>query len=181
MLAGAAAEGEGILVNYGNEYAIEHADVITSMDITNSNNAIIDYDIPFYEAALHGIKDYTAVPINLAEDYTLELLKSAEYGAGLSFLFMTEDAGSLQDTFYTNYFGADFDRWSDRFKEICTKYRSSFDGLNSVKITGHSRVGDHCRLTEYENGTKVYVNYGYEDETVDGVVVSARDYIVERR
>ena len=181
MLASAAAEGEGILINYGNEYAIEYADVITSMDITNSNNAIIDYDIPFYEAALHGIKSYTGAPINLAEDYKLELLKSAEYGAGLSFMFMLEDAGSLQDTAYTKYYGADFDRWSDLFGEIYEKYKASFDGLNSFKITGHSRIGDHCRVTEYENGTKVYVNYGYADETVDGITVPARDYTVERR
>ncbi len=181
LLKNASAEGEGILINYGNEYAIEYADVITSMDITNSNGAIIDYDIPFYEAALHGIKDYTAVPINLAEDYTLELLKSAEYGAGLSFMFMMEDAGSLQDTFYTKYYGADFERWSGLFEEIYKKYKTSFDGLNSVKITGHSLAGDHCRVTEYEDGTKVYVNYGYADETVDGVTVPARDYVVERR
>ena len=181
LLKNAAADGEGILINYGNEYAIEYADVITSMDITNSNNAIIDYDIPFYEAALHGIKSYTGAPINLAEDYTLELLKSAEYGAGLSFMFMFEDAGALQDTMYTKYFGADYERWSGKFAEIYAKYKASFDGLNSLKIIGHSRAGDHCRITEYEDGTKVYVNYGYEDETVDGVAVPARDYIVERR
>ena len=92
-----------------------------------------------------------------------------------------EDAGSLQDTFYTKYYGADFERWSGLFEDIYTKYKRSFDGLNSKQITGHGLVGDHCRVTEYEDGTKVYVNYGYADETVDGVTVPARDYVVERR
>ena len=33
-------------------------------------------------------------------------------------------------------------------------------------------------LLEYEDGTKVYVNYGYADYSVDGMTVPARDYKV---
>lgn len=180
LLAGTASEGTGIIINYGNDYALEYADIVTSMDITSSNTAIIDYDIPFYQIALHGLLNYTGNPINLSEDYERELLKSAEYGAGLSFTFMLEEPETLQDTLYTEYYGADFSTWKDKVASMYAKYKQSFDGLYDKAITGHKLVGDNCRVTEYEDGTKVYVNFGFIDETVDGIRVPARDYTVER-
>ena len=35
-------------------------------------------------------------------------------------------------------------------------------------------------VTTYENGAKVYVNYGTEEMNADGIHVPARSYIVER-
>ena len=34
--------------------------------------------------------------------------------------------------------------------------------------------------TEYADGTKVYVNYGFSDAQADGITVPARDYLVVR-
>lgn len=49
-----------------------------------------------------------------------ELLNSAEYGAGLAFTFMKESAFELQNTLYTEYFGADYSAWHDEMLEIYT-------------------------------------------------------------
>lgn len=169
----------GYMFNFGDDFVLDHADIITNMDVTNSNSAIIDYDIPFYQIAIHGLVNYTSTSINLAEDYEEELLKSAEYGAGISFLFMNEEPGALQDTLYTEYFGAAYSLWADKAKDIYTKYKNNFNGLNDQKITGHKLAGDNVRITEYENGSKVYVNFGYKDEVIDSITVPARDYVVK--
>jgi hypothetical protein len=47
-------------------------------------------------------------------------------------------------------------------------------------MTGHDNLTETVSCTEYEDGTKVYVNYGYEDYTDAGVTVPARDYKVVR-
>ena len=47
-------------------------------------------------------------------------------------------------------------------------------------MTGHQNLTETVSLTEYEDGTKVYVNYGYLDSQVDGLTVPARDYLVVR-
>ena len=50
-------------------------------------------------------------------------------------------------------------------------------GLNGLRIVDCVRDG-HLAVTEYEDGTKVYINYGYEETARDGVTVPARDYQV---
>ena len=47
-------------------------------------------------------------------------------------------------------------------------------------MTGHEKLTETVSCTEYDDGTKVYVNYGYEDYSTDGVTVPARDYLVVR-
>lgn len=175
----AVDSGSKFMINYGNDYAVEFADIITNMDISNTNPAIIDYDVPFYQIALRGRVNYTGNPINMAEDSQFEILKSAEYGAGLQFQLMSSSAQKLQDTKYTNFFGADFSGWKDNIADIYSRYDSEFGGTFDQRITNHTIAGNNCRVTEFEDGTKVYVNYGFDDETVDGVKVPARDYIVK--
>ena len=48
-------------------------------------------------------------------------------------------------------------------------------------MTGHENLTEDLSVTEYADGTKVYVNYGYSDaQTPDGVTVPARDYLTVR-
>ena len=175
-----AASEYGTIINEGNDYALEYADVVTSMDISNSNMAIIDYDVPFYELAIHGLVDYTGVPINLSEDFEYELLKSAEFGAGLSFTFMMCPPDRIQETMYYDYFGSSFDLWKEKAAQIYKRFKNDFSGIYNKKMIKHTVGDNNIRITEYEDGTKVYVNYNYKDIESNGVKVPARDYVVKR-
>lgn len=59
---------------------------------------------------------------------------------------------------------------------ITNTYNERLGGTFDQVMTGHRREGN-VSVTEYENGVSVYVNYGYTDATVDGVLVPARDYL----
>jgi len=141
---------------------------------------MLDESVPFLEIAIHGLKNYTGEPINLAGDYMTSLLECAEYGAGLNFSFMMEDPSILQDSAYSCYTGANWDRWKDEVIPMIIRYRKETAGLNSLRITGHEILTDEVRVTTYEDGTRIYVNYGHEAAEADGREVPARDYLVER-
>lgn len=87
-----------------------------------------------------------------------ELLNSAEYGAGLAFTFMKESAFELQNTLYTEYFGADYSAWHDEMLEIYTRYNEELGHTFNQKMVGHEYVTSELTCTIYEDGTKVYVN-----------------------
>lgn len=176
----AQEKGQSVMIRMGNDYAVPYASIITDMDLTGTNYAIIDEMVPFYQIALHGMKDYTGEPINLAGDYLQEFLHCAEYGAGLNFTFMAEDTQVLQDTFHTNFFGAGYDYWAEDAVAMINRYQADMAGLNQQRIVSHDRLTDLVTVTGYEDGTKVYVNYGSEDYAADGVTVAARNYTVER-
>lgn len=176
----AAANGQHVMIRTGNDYAVPYADLITDMDLLGSRYAIIDENVPFYQIALHGMKDYTGEPINLAGDYMQEFLTCVEYGAGLHFTFMAEDSRVLQDTTHSGFFGSSWESWKEDALAMITRYQADMEGLNQQRIVSHDKLTRTLSVTGYEGGAKVYVNYGTEDCTVEGVVVPARSYTVER-
>lgn len=181
QLKEAADEGMNIMINMGNDYAAIYSDMITNMDLQGSEYTILDEYVPFYQMAIHGYLNYTGTALNLAGDVDEELLRSAEYGAGLYFTLMKEDAFALQKTLYTKYFSADYSVWHDRILELCGRYNAELGHTYGQEMTGHEKLGPDVFCTTYQDGTKVYVNYGYQDAvTPSGETVSARDYKVVR-
>lgn len=176
-----ADEGMKIMTNMGNDYTIAYTDMVTNMKLHGDDFSIIDEFIPFYQLAIHGKVNYTGEPVNLAPDYTSEILYAAEYGAGLQFTLMKESAFALQKTLYTEYFGSDYSAWHDRVISIYTRFNKELGHVYKQEMVGHSQIAENLKCTVYADGTKVYVNYAYEDATTpDGVTVSARDYKVVR-
>ncbi len=178
ILKGASDAGQNIMINMGNDYAIAYADIVTNMDLDGSEYTIIDKAVPFYQLAIHGYVNYTGESLNLTQNFEEELLRSAEYGAGLSFTFMEETAFVLQKTLYTQYFGADYDAWHDRMMEIYTRYNQELGHVFNQRMVDHEWLTGNVSCTTYQDGTKVYVNYGYEDYKAGGITVTARDYEV---
>lgn len=177
-LKSAKEDSAGVMINMGNDYAIPYVDMVTNMDIGGSEYTILDKMIPFYQLAIHGFVNYTGEPLNLTQNGEEELLKSVEYGAGLYFTFMNETAFILQNTTYSQYFGADFSAWENRAVEIYSRYNDELGHTFHQRMTDHEYLSDLLTCTSYEDGTLVYVNYGYEAcQAPDGTIVPARDYV----
>ena len=170
--------GMGIMTRMGNDYAIMYTDIVTGMDLNGSEYFIVDTFIPFYQLALHGYVDYTGDALNLAGETQEELLRSAEYGAGLYFTVMNESPFALQKTLYTEYFGAEYSAWHDRIVSIYSRYNEELGHTFNQRMTDHISFSDELKCTVYEDGTRVYVNYSYNDAEADGHRVPARDYLV---
>jgi hypothetical protein len=63
----------------------------------------------------------------------------------------------------------------------------SYQELNSVlkevrgaNIILHENLGDHVYRTHYSNGTTITVNYNDQDRIIDGQVIKAQNYQVNR-
>jgi ElaB/YqjD/DUF883 family membrane-anchored ribosome-binding protein len=180
-LEGIASEGTDICVTNGNDYVLPYVDFITDMDLIGYRYQIMDYMVPFYSMAIHGLVDYSGVSLNLAGNYQEMVLKSAEAGAGLSFTYMKKDASVLQDSNYTFLFAAEYDKWKENAYSIYIRYQKDLGHCFNQFITDHMSLADGVFVTSYEDGTKVYVNYNHTDFVQDGFIVPARDYIVEGR
>jgi hypothetical protein len=177
-LLGAKAVGEAVMIKEGYDYALPYADMVTDMDLEGIRYSILDASVPFYQIAIHGLVDYTGQPINLAEDWETELLRCAEYGAGLNFTFMGAEGQLLQDSLYSGYYGASWEAWRDTAKAMIAAYQADLAGLNRERIVGHEQVAAGVTATAFEGGRKVFVNYTGQDYEAGGVTVPARSYRV---
>lgn len=181
QLKAADDQGTNVMLNMGNDYAVAYADMVTNMDLKGSSYTLLDECVPFYQLAIHGYVNYTGEPINICGNTQDEILYAVEYGAGLSFTIMRETAFALQKTLYTEYYGSDYAAWHDDMIEIYTRFNTELGHIYNQEMTDHVNFTPELSCTSYEDGTKVYVNYGYtESVTSDGVTVPARDYLVVR-
>ena len=180
QLEGYNNNGTALMINMGNDYAVPFCQMVTDMDLRGSEYTILDECIPFYQLAVHGRVDYTGRAINTCGNMENEILYSAEYGAGLCFELMKESSFATQKTLYTEYYGAYFDAMKDNISEIYTRYNNELGHTFNQEMVGHKNLSADVSCTEYADGTKVYVNYGYSDFTEGGVKVPARDYVVTR-
>lgn len=178
VLKGVTAAGQKVMINEGNAYAAPYADIITNMDLRGSEYTIIDKVVPFYQIALHGYVDYTGAPINTGGNVEEQMLYAAEYGAALQFSIMKESPFTLQKTLYTMYYASEYDSWGSEMLDIYNRYNSELGHTFNQLIVDHYYITEEVHATVYEDGTKVYVNYGFEDFVDGGNTVPARDYLV---
>ena len=172
------AKGQLVMTRQGNDYAAVLADLVTDVDLDGSRYRIIDATVPFYAAALHGSVPYTGVSLNLADDREELLLLSAEMGAGLQYTLMAENVEELQGSWFSGYYGADASIIYDDMIATLQAYNTAMAGTFSQVMVDHQRTGN-LAVTEYENGIRVYVNYGYTAIEADGLSIPARSYMVK--
>ncbi|GBU26673.1 hypothetical protein R84B8_00183 [Treponema sp. R8-4-B8] len=176
-----SGKGTGVMLNTGYAYAAPWASFITDMAIDDQGFGITDVSVPFYQIVLHGLVPYSGPAINLAEDYTKNLLKTIESGAGLYFSFMTEETTVLQETKFRQFYANEYDKWAPDANALYQKFSIDFAGLYDQAITNHVIISTGLTLTEYEDGRRVIVNSTDNDVNYDGVVISAYSYEVLRR
>ena len=170
--------GTGILVHTGHVYAAPWASIITDMIITDQNFGITDASIPFLPIVLHGLVPYTGRAINLAEDYTKNLLKTIESGAGLYFSFMKEDTSVLQETKFRQFYANEYDKWIEDANDLYQKFNGDFGHLSNQLIVNHVVLSANVTATVYEDGTRVVVNASDNAWIYNGMNVNANSYIV---
>jgi len=170
-----------IIVNAGFVYAVPWTSIVTDMIITEHSFGITDVSVPFLPIVLHGIVPYTGKAINLAEDYTKNLLKTVECGAGLYFSFMEEETAELQETKFRQFYANEYKKWVGDANTLYKKFNADFGHLYNQQIVNHTVLAVDVTVTEYEDGTRVVVNASDNDYRFNGNNLSADTYTVLRK
>jgi len=170
--------GTGIMLLSGHVYAAPWADFIVDMALDDQGFGITDVSVPFYPIVLHGLVPYTGKAINLAEDYTKNLLKIIESGAGLYFSFMTEETAVLQETKFRQFYANEYGKWVNEADALYKRFTADFERLYSQFITEHEILAPGVTLTGYEDGTRVIINAGDFGVYYNNRYINADSYIV---
>lgn len=169
--------GNKVMTTSGNQYAIPYSDYVTDLDIDTRAVNIIDESVPFYQIALHGLVNYSGSAINLSEDQTDIILKSAETGAGLYYTFINAPTSVLQDGEYTQYYACNFTDWKDSAVELYNNFNSKLGDVYNQYIVNHEKLSNGVYKTTYESGKSVVVNYNYADYDYEGTTIPQRDFV----
>lgn len=160
------AVGGGVMLTKPAVYLLNQADAIFEVPqkatCENINGAT---SVPLLQMVLHGSVCYGTEPVNINSDTTDAILKAVEYGASPSFIF-TYDGTSFDYGLYA----------TQTAKSYSSVKRMS--SLNDMKITSHEKVAAGVYKVVYNFNKIVYINYNPSVVQVDGIMVSAKDFII---
>ncbi len=165
--------GHSTMAETGNFYMLKNVNSVINIPLETSISQSGAYlAVPFVQLILHGILDYSGEPINTGINLPETLLKYIEFGACPHFEWTYEPVTSdnENDKFY-------YDNTINVAADFYTKANDALNDLRDARITDHYEVEDGVFCTEYDTGTRIYVNYTNNDYSTLGVVVSARDFL----
>lgn len=166
-----------LLGDNANAYAFGELSGMVNAPLFSNLFAIIDEQVPFYQAALHGYLSYAGEPLNLAPDYREVLLKSVETGASPYFKWIYEDNALLKETAFEHLYSVHYKAWLEDASQLYQRADEALSGVVDQVMTEHRKLQDNVYKTTYANGTEVYVNYGRQKVETDGVTIPPKDFI----
>ena len=160
-----------MMIENGNFYSIKSADVVSSLPISAqaSSERPAYKSVPFIQLMLHGFIEYSATGINTSDNPRTAFLKTIEYGCLPS------------SEWYCTKFSEEYDGkyyYDNNINDIVSFYLKANDTLGDLRgqrMTAHYEEMNGVFCTEYNNSTKVYVNFTESPVTINGVTVPAMD------
>lgn len=154
-----------ILFDGCNAGLLQYASGLLNIPMDSSEFAISDESVPFYQIAIHGYIPYSGEALNMAKDYTNNLLKSFETGASLYSQWMYEENGVLIESKRKDLYSLSYKTWFDETVKLYLEYNNDIKNVINAVIVDHKKIADNVYLTEYDNKTITIVNY--TDKSVD--------------
>ncbi len=158
-----------------NEYAFKYTDLIEALDVSGDNNIIFDGSVPFCQIVLHGYVEYTGKAVNSQADWDYSVLKAIETGSGIHFVLNKNIDSTIFNTDSDSLYFTDYNYAFEKSLKSYKYINAALSGLSECTIDGHC-ISDRVTVTDYSNGTRIYVNYGSDDCSIDGIIVPAKGY-----
>lgn len=167
------ATSKKLMIESGNLYSVKNADMVTEIPMSpavkTENSAYVG--VPFIQMMLHGITEYSASGVNISDDTKTAFLKSVEYGCLPAVEWYCSQYNEALDEKYC------YDKNINDMVSYYIKANEIFSDLRDARMTAHYSVQSGFFCTEYNNSTKVYVNFTDSPVTVNGITVGAQDCV----
>ena len=158
---------DGLMLASPAVYLMNQVDAVFSVPQSAAleNNAGVK-TVPLLQMVLHGSVCYGSEPVNLFENSQDAVLKAVEYGAVPSFVFTYDKCDVL-----------DYGVYATQTAKFYSSVKRMLP-LMDMKITSHEQVVSGVYKITYDYSKVVYVNYNPSVVEVNGILVSAKDFIV---
>lgn len=175
-----AESDKKLCVNKANQYAFKYADDIINAPTEANDYHIVDEAIPLYEMIIHGSVDYSTNLLNFydMEDMGPKILQMIEFGAAPHYVFTWEESNEMKVTATNRFYATTYSVWKDEAVDVYNQVNEVLKYVRDAQIVDHKIVGDARKVT-YSNGVTIYINYGADNASVDGVSVPAGSYRLE--
>lgn len=157
-----------LMLSYPAVYLLSEAQAVFGIpDTASCGGNVAVTEVPVLQMVLHGSVVYGSSYMNLTNLSSEDaLLKVIEYGSAPSFLFTHSSESNLN---YNVYAPLTAELYADAKKLL---------PVMDMKMTSHEQVSSGVYKVTYDYSKVVYVNYNPSVVEVNGVMISAKDFVV---
>ena len=170
-----------LMTNNADEYSFAYSSDIINTPLTHNEILLVDADIPLYQMIIHGSINYATSLLNFydEEDNTGIILNMIEYGAAPHYMFTWEESSKMKNTGLNRFYATTYDVWKQEAIDVYSQVNEALKHVSDATIVNHEIINENVRKVTYSNGVTIFVNYGTQDETIDGISIPAKDYRME--
>jgi len=173
-----------LVVFGGNDYALRYAAHLVDVPTTADWFYIIDAEVPFFQMVMHGYLEFAGAAVNLQAipDVQAAFLTSMATGAGPRFTFTAEPTRLFRFSPHERMTSTYYMNWM----QTAIDYYNAFNAVHRYLINQPivyfnvlaGTVRNHVTVTEFANGTRIYVNGTEIPFDAAGITIPAFDFIV---
>lgn len=160
-----------------NDYAACVSDVLTDCPVTSSKYDFESYSVPFYQLVFKGYKPMSSVSINLTSDENEAMLTCIESGMSPSYTIIANYDNELKDSNNNFIYGSVYEGQKSSFVDKVKENSDYFSSVKGAEIADYIVISKDVRLTKFNNGVWVIVNYSDADYNSQFGIVSANSFI----
>ena len=162
----------------GNGYATAAADYAIGVPTSSSQLDITAYDIPFYELVFSGYIPMSSEDLNLSADMNLSMIKCIEAGIAPSFMLSYDYDSSIVTSKFSALSSTSYIGLRERITESVVELLSVYEKTQSSKLMRHETINSKLRLSYFENGTVIAVNYGDTIQMYGETKIEPKSYLI---
>lgn len=167
-----------LMTNGANAYVLPYIKSAVNLPLDSNGYDCTDYSVPFLMMVLKGYVNYSGKPVNLSGDIQRAVLNSAQTGAGLYFILTAENSEKVIKSDYDSFYSTGFNVWENTIADSVKQYCDDFACVADQRITGFRWIEREVSETVFENGAKVFVNFGENPAIIEEITIAAGDYLV---
>ena len=157
----------------------QYARALTHMPSRGSGYLYVYREVPFLAIATSGMIPVYLEYVNFQPNRRRFFMNLVETGARPMFLITYEDAGYLRLTNRNDVYTSEFELYRDQIIRYHHELAAIHAYIAGSSIINHVTEGNYVRVY-YENGLRIYLNYGRLDAVINGVPVPAMDFVLIR-
>lgn len=143
-----------------NDYAAVLSDVIMNAPTQSDREHIFYTDVPFYETVFKGYVPMTVESVNLRANGKAAVLKAIESGCGLNYTVIDHHSDRMTASKHPVFYNSVYSDIKSDILKTAESLGDYYKAVNGAHIIGHKILTENLRVTFFDNGTAVYVNYG---------------------
>ena len=161
-----------------NIYAAYSSNYITDAPLFSSGYDMTSEEIPFYQMVMRGYVQMSCESFNLANDSDKAFLKCVETGMIPSYTFSYRYNSSVITSEFSALSVSKFEGLKDETVNTAKKTEKLLKNLGNAKIKSYEIINDELRITRFDNGMTVAVNYSDSSVLFESAEIKPKSFYV---